>query len=123
MKNKNDRAASRPSINSDEDSRAGAEGLEEDLSAARSRQSNERMEGSPSRSRSSNVRSDDVRDPSSINRTTERHRSSESSQKFEGQGVELFRLLHRDEMPSPGKYSFPRSRDFRGELLHDLVNV
>ena len=63
MKKKNDRAASRPSINRDEDSRAGEEGLEEDLSAARSRQSNERMEGSPERSRGSNVRSDDVRDP------------------------------------------------------------
>ena len=85
MKKKNDRAASRPSINRDEDSRAGEEGLEEDLSAARSRQSNEPMEGSPERSRGSNVRSDDVRDPSSINRTTERHRSSESNQTFEGQ--------------------------------------
>jgi hypothetical protein len=86
MKKKNDRAASRPGLDRDEDSRAGDEGLEEDLSTARSRQSNERMEGSPARSSGSNVRSDDVRDPSSINRSTERHRSSDSSQSFEGQG-------------------------------------
>jgi hypothetical protein len=85
MKKKNDRMSSRPSI-SREDSRAGDEGLEENLAGSRPRQNNERMQGSPARSGSSNVRSDDVRDPSSINRSTERHRSSESEQSFEGQG-------------------------------------
>jgi hypothetical protein len=97
MTKKNDRMTSRPSISRDEDSRAGDEGLEEDLSAARPRQ-NEHMQSKPSRSGSSNVQSDDVRDPNSINRSTEQHRSSESgrssesdrssksSRSFEGQG-------------------------------------
>ena len=97
MTKKNDRMSSRPSISRDEDSRAGDEGLEEDLSASRPRQ-NEHMQSKPSRSGSSNVQSDDVRDPNSIDRSTEQHRSSESgrssesdrssksSRSFEGQG-------------------------------------
>ena len=84
--NKNDRTSSRPSVSRDADSRAGDEGLDEDMSASSS--SSKKLESSPRKGRSSNVRTDDVRDLNSIDRTTTRQRESgsSSSESFEGQG-------------------------------------
>jgi len=86
MKNKNDRSSSRPSIERDADTAAGDEGLEEHRSASPSDpNTNERMQSSPRQKRGSNVRTDDVRDLSSIDRTTARQRGSESSSESEEQ--------------------------------------
>ena len=85
MKNKNDRSSSRPSISRDADTAAGDEGLEERHSASPTDPyNNERMESSP-RQKRSNVRTDDVRDLNSIDRTTTRRRGSESSSESEQQ--------------------------------------
>jgi hypothetical protein len=70
MKDRNDRATPRPNSRDRADSRAGDEGLEEN------------MQGSSQRSRAGNVRVDDVRDPNSIDRL----RNNESASSFEGQG-------------------------------------
>ncbi len=81
MKNRDDRPTPRPSISRDvSDRNAGDEGLDQDMSA--SSLNDERSE-TKSRSRKTNVRSDDVRDAGSIERE---HTERSSSGGFQGQG-------------------------------------